>query len=426
MKILYVSHYFPPEMGAPAGRVAGLARQWVREGHHVEVLTGFPHHPTGIIPDAYRAAFRRGYALEDCDGVRVHRTWIFPAANRGKFRRSLNYLSFLISASITGTFRIRKPDVVIATSPQLLCAWAGLVLARRFGAPLVMEVRDLWPESLVAVGASRTRSPLVMGLEMLARWLYRSASHVVTVTEAQRSAIVAGGIPEKQVTVIPNGVDPEFAARAQAAPPPGSDTFVVTYIGTLGMAHHLETLLDAAHLLRRDLDVRFQIVGEGARRAALEGRARQLQLTNVQFVGERPREEVPRWIAGAHACAVLLRKTDVFLTVVPSKMLEIMAAGRPMILGVSGEAKALLDRAGAGIAVEPEDAGQLASAIRRLRAHRALGDQMGESGRAFAEREFGRRSLARKYLAVLQQLQSSLFPNPQEDFADPDTVSEAQ
>lgn len=391
-------------MGAPAGRVAGLAQQWVRDGHTVDVLTGFPHHPTGVVPQEYRAALRRGYAREKYAGATIHRTWIFPAANRGKVRRSLNYLSFMLSAAVSGSLRVERPDVVIATSPQLLCAAAGLLLAKRFNAPLVMEVRDLWPESLVAVGASATRSTLVQGLERLARWLYRSAARIVTVTEAQRQAIAACGIPSDRVFTIPNGVDDEFVARADAAAQPTGNEFVVTYIGTLGMAHHLETLLDAAHLLRNDASVRFQIVGEGARREALEERARQLQLGNVTFTGEQPRESVPGWIAGSHACAVLLRRTDVFLTVVPSKMLEIMAAGCPLILGVGGEAKALMERAGAGIAIEPENAMELAGAILRLRHEPETRRMFAANGRRFVEREFRREALAQKYLGVLRGL----------------------
>jgi len=426
LRILYVSHYFPPEIGAPAGRVAGLARQWVREGHQVEVVTGFPHHPTGVIPAEYRAKFRHGYALEDYEGVRVHRTWIFPAANRGKFLRSLNYLSFMLSAAVTGSLRVKRPDVVIATSPQLLCAGAGWLLARRFGVPLVMEVRDLWPESLVAVGASGTRSPLVMGLEKLARILYHSAAHVVTVTAAQREAIVSAGIAPERITVIANGIDDEFIARAAKAPAPPANEFVVTYVGTLGMAHHLETLLEAAHELRHEPGVRFQIVGEGARRAVLEEKARALQLANVQFAGERPREEVPRWIAASHVCAVLLRKTEVFLTVVPSKMLEIMAAGCPIVLGVGGEAKALLEKAGSGLAIEPEDSAQLAVVLRLLRAQPELRSKLGQSGKRFVQREFRRRALAQKYLSLLLGLQGAQQPAPEESFAETETAPEVQ
>ena len=404
MRILYVSHYFPPEMGAPAGRVAGLARLWARAGHEVHVLTGFPHHPTGRIHPEYRRKFLRGFVREEFGGAQVHRTWIFPAANKGKVLRSLNYFSFMASAVVNGSLAIPRPDVVVATSPQLLCAGAGALLSRRWRVPFVMEVRDLWPESLVAVGASHLQSPLVRVLEGIARRLYSSASHLVTVTEAQRAAIVAGGIPAAQVSVIPNGVDEEFLRSVEELQMPRSDSFVVTYIGTLGMAHHLETLLEAAQRLRHDRGIRFRLVGEGARRAALEAQARAMGLDNVEFAGERPREEVPRWIAESSACLVLLRKTGVFTTVVPSKMLEIMAVGRPIVLGVRGEASALLERAGAGIAIEPENADLLVAALAALRGDQDRCRQLGENGRQFIRREFLRESLAQRYLHLLATL----------------------
>jgi len=407
VRILYVSHYFPPEMGAPAGRVAGLGRAWAAAGHEVHVLTGFPHHPTGQIPPEYQRAFRRGFLREQLDGVQVHRTWIFPAANRGKIRRSLNYGSFMASAVVAGSLAVPQPDVVVATSPQLLCAAAGALLAGRFGVPLVMEVRDLWPESLVAVGASGSRSPLVAGLERVAKGLYRRAAHIVTVTEAQREVIVRSGIPAGRVSVVPNGVDRSFLSAGAAggvASGAADAPFVVTYIGTIGMAHHLETLLEAAAELRRDSRFRFRIVGEGARREALESQAREAGLTNVEFCGQRPRGEVARWIAESSACAVLLRRSDVFHTVVPSKMLEIMAVGRPILLGVEGEAKALLERAGAGVAIAPQNAAQLASAIRTLAADPARSREFGESGRRFVEREFAREKLAERYVNLLSRL----------------------
>jgi glycosyltransferase involved in cell wall biosynthesis len=392
-------------MGAPAGRVAGLARLWARAGHKVHVLTGFPHHPTGRIHPEYRKRFLRGFVREEHGGATVHRTWIFPAANKGKVLRSANYLSFMTSAALSGSLAVPQPDVVVATSPQLLCAGAGALLARRWRAPFVMEVRDLWPESLVAVGASAQQAPLVRALESLARRLYASADHVVTVTEAQRAAIVAGGIPGEQVTVIPNGVDEEFLRRIpEAQPDAANGEFIVTYIGTLGMAHRLETLLETAQRLRGELAFRFRIVGEGARRQALEEKARAMNLANVEFVGERPREEVPRWIAESSACLVVLRKTDVFTTVVPSKMLEIMAVGRPIVLGVRGEASRLLEQAGAGIAVEPENAGELAAALHALRADPQRCRRLGENGRDFVRREFLRESLADRYLRLLAQL----------------------
>ncbi len=416
MRILYVSHYFPPEMGAPAGRVAGLGRAWAATGHDVHVLTGFPHHPTGRIHPEYRRAFRRGFLREEMDGVHVHRTWIFPAANRGKVRRSLNYTSFMASAALSGSLRVPRPDVVVATSPQLLCAAAGHLLARRFRVPLVMEVRDLWPESLIAVGASGGQSLLVGGLERIARGLYARAAHIVTVTESQRDVIVRMGVPAGRVSVVPNGVDRGFLAAgvslANSSRAGDAGRFEVTYIGTIGMAHHLETFLEAAALLHDDPRFHFRLVGEGARRAELESLARSRHLTNVEFCGERPRGEVARWIAESSACAVLLRRNDVFRTVVPSKLLEIMAVGRPILLGVEGEARALVDRAGAGVAIEPENAAQLADAIRVLASDPKRCRLLGENGRAFVAREFLREKLAQRYVAILSRLVAPAVPAP--------------
>jgi len=249
-------------------------------------------------------------------------------------------------------------------------------------------------------------------LERLAAALYRSAAHIVTVTEAQRAAIVSGGVPADRVSVVPNGVDRAFAdagaaarsvlAAAGTAQPDGR--FIVTYIGTIGMAHHLETLLEAAALLREDSRFFFRLVGEGARRPALEAQARAAGLSNVEFCGEQPRGDVSRWIAESSACAVLLRRSEVFQTVVPSKMLEIMAVGRPILLGVEGEASALLARAGAGMLLEPENPAQLAAAIRSLGANPAQCRTLGENGRKFAAREFVRDALAERYAALLSAL----------------------
>jgi glycosyltransferase involved in cell wall biosynthesis len=401
-------------MGAPAGRVAGLGRLWAAAGHEVHVLTGFPHHPTGRIHPDYRRAFRRGFLREESDGVRVHRTWIFPAANRGKVRRSLNYTSFMASAAIAGSLRVPRPDVIVATSPQLLCAGAGYLLARRFRVPLVMEVRDLWPESLIAVGASDRQSLLVGSLERIAKGLYRRAAHIVTVTDSQRDVIVRMGFSPERVSVVPNGVDRAFletgASHSSLLPAVGERRFELTYIGTIGMAHHLETLLEAAVLLRDDPRFHFRLVGEGARRVALESLARARGLANVEFCGERPRGEVARWIAESSACAVLLRRNDVFRTVVPSKLLEIMAVGRPIILGVEGEARALVDRAGAGVAIEPENAEQLAAAVRMLAADPLRCRRLGENGRRFAAREFLREKLAARYADLLSRLVAPPVP----------------
>jgi glycosyltransferase involved in cell wall biosynthesis len=238
----------------------------------------------------------------------------------------------------------------------------------------------------------------------------------VTVTESQREVIVRAGIPAERVSVVPNAVDRPFfeagAAPQDSAGPRTDGRFVVTYIGTIGMAHHLETLLEAAGQLRGDSRFLFRLVGEGACREALEAQARSLGLGNVEFCGQRPRGEVARCIAESSACAVLLRRNDVFRTVVPSKILEIMAVGRPILLGVEGEARALVERAGAGLAIEPENAAQLAAAIRDLAGDPERCRQFAENGRKFAAREFPREKLAERYLQLLARLAPSAAAAP--------------
>src|SRR5208282_336670 len=183
MKILYVSQYFPPEMGAPAARAAELSRHWARAGHDVTVLTGFPNHPTGVVPPAYRSRFRRLVFREKIDGVNLVRTWLLPFPNRKPYERILNYTSFCLSAASTGLF-LSCPDGVIATSPPLVVALSGYWFARRKLVPFVVEVRDLWPESVHAVGMGRENSPLQRSLSNIAAFLYRRCDHIVVVTPA--------------------------------------------------------------------------------------------------------------------------------------------------------------------------------------------------------------------------------------------------
>lgn len=407
MHILYVSQYFPPEMGAPAARVYELAREWVRQGHEVTVLTAFPNHPTGVVPVEYRTGLRRRTIRESVEGVEVVRTWLYAAPNGSPRERILNYTSFFLSAVLRGLW-LRRPDAVIATSPQLLAGLAGWMLARRFRRPFVFEVRDLWPESLPASGISRPGSALYRALTSLARFLYRRADLVVPVTPGFCPAIERMA-PHARLSVIENGVDPELFRpldSRQAKRALGLDgEFVVSYIGTIGFAHGLDVVLRTAAALKWAApNVLFLLVGEGAEREKLESKARQHGLDNVRFVGQRPRGEMPRYIAAADACLVLLRNSEVFRSVLPSKMLEFMACARPVIAGVRGYAAALLEESEAGICITPEDEQALADAIRSLREDSMLGPKLGENGRRFVLERFARATKAKVYAAALERL----------------------
>src|SRR5882672_5183690 len=255
VKILYVSQYFPPEMGAPAARAAELSMHWVDAGHDVTVLTGFPNHPTGVVPPEYRSQFWRFVKRRIWNGVKLIRTWLLPFPNRKPYERMLNYGSFFVSSAITGLF-VSKPDVLIATSPQLLVALSGWWLAFVKRVPFIFEVRDLWPESLAAVGVGDGNSLLVRVLGKIAGFLYRRATCIVVVTAAFRVFLVVNWkVPAEKIFVVENGVETE-----KFCPQPDRDVkrkelgaegkFLICYTGTMGLAHGLETLVEAAAILQ--------------------------------------------------------------------------------------------------------------------------------------------------------------------------------
>lgn len=404
MKILFVSQYYPPEMGAPAARVSALARRWAAAGHQVTVLTTFPNHPTGVIPKEYRGHLR---LEEDDAGVRVIRTYIYAAPNKGIVKRGLNYVSFALSSVLQGAGPAGRPDLVLATSPQFLVSLSGWALARWKRVPYVLEIRDLWPDSIVAVGALPAASPAVRVLRALERFVYRQSDLAVSVTNSFVGHLREHGA--RRVIVIPNGADPSLFRplddRQEVKKRYGLDgRFVACFGGTLGMAHGLEIVLDAAELLRDEPDVVFWLVGDGARRAELENEARRRGLANVVFQGQVPRQDVPAVLACSDAALVILRPDPLFLTVLPSKMFEAMAAGRPVVLAVAGEARDVLSRAAAGIAIPPGDARALVAAVRSLRADPGAADALGRKGREFVVAHYSHDAMARRYLEELQAL----------------------
>lgn len=396
-------------MGAPAARAAELARHWVRAGHEVTILTGFPNHPTGIVPREYRGKLRRLVMRERIDGINVFRTWLLPFPNRKAHERMLNYSSFCFSAAVAGMFASR-PDVLIATSPQLLVGLSGWWLAWLKRVPFVFEVRDLWPESLAAVGMGDSHSLLHRGLSRVAGFLYRRSRHIVVVTPAFKAHLVQNWqvAPEK-ISVVENGVETELFsptdANALRSPLSLEGKFVVSYIGTMGMAHGLEMLIEAATQLQTtDPDVAFLLVGEGADKERIVRMAAERALTNVRFVDQQLRERIPQYIAASDACLVLLKKTELFKTVIPTKMLEFMACSRPVILGVDGQARQILEEAKAGVFVEPENTAMLIDSIRQLAANPALRESMGRSGRHHIVKNYSRQRSAAAYVTLLQDL----------------------
>lgn len=402
-------------MGAPAARVSELSRHWVRAGHEVTVLTGFPNHPDGVLRPEYREHFRRGLFRENVGGIDVVRTWLLPFPNRKPRERMLNYSSFCVSASVAGSF-LDRPDVVIATSPQLLVGLAGWWIAKLKRAPFVLEVRDLWPESLCAVGVGTARSVLHRTLARTADFLYRRSEHIVVVTPAFQNYLADHwDVPSEKMSIVQNGVEtrlfsPKNSSKLRAEL--GAEfKFVVSYIGTLGLAHGLDTLMKAAERLQSIApEVLFMIVGEGADRERITAVAKSKKLTNVRFVPQQLHENIPQYISASDACLVHLKKSPVFETVIPTKMLEFMSCGRPIILGVNGQAQRLLENSRSGIHIEPENPDALCDAILQLSQQPDLGEMLGRNGREYVVRNLSRERTAIDYLDVLGALNSDKIP----------------
>jgi len=402
MRIVFFSHYYPPEVNAPASRTSEHCREWTRLGHDVTVVTSAPNHPKGELYPGYR---NRLFQREIIDGVKVVRVWTYLAANEGFLRRTLNYVSYMLTAALAVP-RLPRPDVYVSTSPQFFCGLAGMIAAKMRWRPWVLEIRDLWPESIITVGAMR-KGTAVRLLEWLERLAYRKADRIVSVTDSFVPHIAARCQGAEKIDVIKNGVDLSLFKR-------GSDPdavkrelgldgrFVAAYVGTHGMAHSLDTLLDAAAAQKHDAGIGFLMVGDGAEQARLAARVASEGLGNVKIVGQLPKARMPAIWAATDASLILLRRSDAFLKVLPSKMFEAMAMEVPIVLGVEGEAHALLESAGAGIAITPESAGELAAAVSRLRDDAALAASCGGRGSAFVREHFDRSRLARRYIDVLE------------------------
>ena len=407
MRILYVSFWYPPEMGAPAARVSELSREWARLGHDVTVLTDMPHYPHGAKrPEDRLALWRR----ERDGNVGLLRTWVYATPHRGRLRRTVGYLSFLAAGLPLGSLLLQRPDVIVATSPQIFAGVLGVGLARRFRAPLVLEIRDLWPESIITAGALRDGAA-TRGVGRLAQWLYDAADHIVTVGEGYKRGLLRGyRIDEGRIRIFTNGVDPRRfqprdTRRAGVRARLGwGDETVAMYLGSHGMCHRLTTILDAAEQLRDRPDIRFVLVGDGAEKPALVQEATRRGLARVSFLPTQDKEAVADLYAAADVCLVPLRDDPLFREVIPSKMFEIMAMERPIVLSVDGDARAIVERAGAGICVPPEDTRALAAAVVRLHGDPALRRRLGESGRRFVVGHYDRRTIAARYAGFLEEV----------------------
>jgi glycosyltransferase involved in cell wall biosynthesis len=375
----------------------------VRSGHEVHVITCVPNHPAGRIYPGFR---NRLLQHETHEGIHVHRVLTVPAPNAGFIGRSANYFFYLVMATLAAPF-LPKVDVVVSTSPQFFCGLAGYVVSRLKRVRWVLEIRDLWPESIVTVGAMR-ESRATRALGWLESFAYRKADAIVSVTDSFVAHIEARGGRGK-VTVITNGVDLQFYTPADDAPALAAEfgvagRFVAAYVGTHGMAHGLDTVLRAAERLRDDPRVAFLLAGDGAQREQLIQQRDAMRLGNVFIVGQQPKDRMPGIWALTDVSLVLLRKRQTFESVIPSKIFEAMGMARPIILGVRGESQRIVSAAGAGVCIEPENDEELAEAVRELASEPARARTLGESGRRYVEENYDRRRLAARFEQLLARV----------------------
>lgn len=354
MKILFLTDNFPPEVNAPATRTYEHCREWVKLGAEVTVITCAPNFPQGKVYDGYK---NKLYQTEMVDGIKVIRVWSYIVANKGFIKRTLDFISFSITAFLAGLFV--KTDLIIATSPQFFTALAGRVLSRWKRRPWIMEVRDLWPESIKTVGAMNDNL-FIKYFEWQEMRCYRSAQKIVVVTDSFKKTLVGRGIDSEKIYVVKNGVD-----KSVFNPVPKDEELVkklglegktvVGYIGTHGMAHKLDFIIQCAKNMEGKNNYHFILMGNGAEKENLKKLHAELGCQNVTMLDSVPKAEVKRYISVLDISLINLKKSDLFTTVIPSKIFENAAMAIPILMGVEGEAQEIVESYGAGVCFEPEN-----------------------------------------------------------------------
>jgi len=400
MDILFLSDNFPPESNAPANRTYEHAREWVRLGHTVTVVTCAPNFPNGIVYEGYK---NKWYQTETMEGIKVVRVKTYLSANKKFRRRVIDFLSFMIMGFIAALMQ-RKPCVVVATSPQFFCGVAGALYGKLKRVPFVLEVRDLWPESIVAVGVLPDR-PAIKFLRKIEGWMYRTASLIIIVSEAFRPDISARIKNPEKIRVVVNGVNTQLFNNESDHNLPDDikrkfeNSFVIGYIGTHGRAHGLLTIMHAAKSLQTLKEIQFLLIGEGEKKTEIKNWVSDNKLTNVTLMSHQPRNKIPGLISLCDLGLVPLRNLPLFSKVIPSKIFEYMAMGIPLIITVpAGVATNLIEQAKCGIVEKPEDPDLLANAILRVYRDDELRKQLGNSGEV-ASQKYKRENQAQSMLS---------------------------
>jgi glycosyltransferase involved in cell wall biosynthesis len=397
-----LTQYFPPETGAAQVRLFEVAKAIRDQGHHIEVVTAFPNHPTGIIPPQYRGKF---YMRDELEGMTVHRTWIYPV-QRGKFwKRLLNYFSFVFSA-LYGVLKAGKADYIFVESPPLFIGYTTLFSKWVKGAKVIFNVSDLWPESAVSLGLVTNKQMIALA-EGLERTMYKTSWKISTQTEGIIESLVKRGIPKEKIVFLPNGVDPELFTPhepdQELAEKLGlQGKYVILYAGTMGYAHGLEVALQAAELLEKSQpEIVFLFVGDGSEKPRLQEIAREKELANVRWVDFQPITEMHRYYSLASLNLSTLRRYKLSEGVRPSKVFPGLASGKPLLYVGEGEGAKIVEESGGGVIIPPEEPEALVQVILNLKQDPDSCQAMGARGREFVIKSYSWKAIVSRWLSAL-------------------------
>ena len=404
MKILLISENFYPETNAPGRRLYEHAKEWVNLGYEVTVLTSVPNAPKGKVFKGYK---NKIFQTNKVDGIKIVRVWTFIAKNERFILRTLDFLSFMITSFIFGIF-IKRHDRIIVSSPQFLPVISGFLIAKLKRIPFILEIRDLWPESIVELGAIKKDSIIIKSLFSIAKYVYKKSALIVVVTKTFKEYLIEYGINKDKIIVIENGFnfertlkpnkDKDIVRKEYNIP---NNNFTISYIGTIGMSHGIEIILEAAILIK---DVNFLIIGEGSEKQALKKEASTRKIKNLFFIDNISWQEIININQIINANLVHLRNLELFKTVIPSKIFESMALRKPILAGLVGESLEIIKSSNCGVQVIPEKANSLANEIVKLKNDPSLCDELSKNGFILVNERYNRKILAKKMINKIKQI----------------------
>ncbi|MFM7015236.1 MAG: glycosyltransferase family 4 protein [Bacteroidota bacterium] len=402
MRFLILTQYYPPETGAPQNRLSGLARELKALGHEVVVLTAMPNYPAMEVHSSYKGL---RYMLDEFENTEVHRSWIYVSKNRSIVSRLLNYFSFTFSSIVYSSKIKGHFDYLMVESPPLFLGISAWWISKRKKAKMVFNVSDLWPESAEKLGVIENRFFLKMAT-LLEEWLYKTSYSITGQTQGIVQNIITR-FPNKMVHWLPNGVDESiFQIKKDTSIRSNlnfeKDDFLIMYAGIIGIAQGLDVILDAAKLIPAESKVMYLLLGDGPEKQRLMQRVSDEKIQRVKFLELVSREVVPSYVDAIDAAVIPLKKMDLFLGAIPSKIFENAALGKPLLLSVDGEARKLfIDEGNAGLYIEPENCQMLADASLQLERNPELAKSMGDNGKNYVQKFFMRKNITKEWLNTL-------------------------